>query len=159
MPTVVYSDNNAAISIATNDRTEERSKHIDVKFHYTRELVRANQIKVEHCGTDNMLADYLTKFVTKKKFLWCRDQVGLRLFPASVWGGCCAQSDSVPCSRRLDQFSVPSNKILVLIIVVWTHQLLQTMAVTRCSPQEDDVAYNATQIRMVPVIDRSGCQS
>ena len=86
-PPVFYSDNNAAISIASNSRTEERSKHIDIKFHYTRELVEREELKLEHCLTNLMVADYLTKQVSTQKFLWCRAQIGLQLYPSSVWEG------------------------------------------------------------------------
>ena len=43
-PTVIFSDNNAAIAIGNNTRTEERSKHIDIKYHYVRELVQEKHI-------------------------------------------------------------------------------------------------------------------
>jgi hypothetical protein len=42
--------------------TTSKSKHIDIKYHYIRDLVKEASIRIIWCPTDGMLADILTKF-------------------------------------------------------------------------------------------------
>ena len=57
----VLVENEAAIKIAANLLSSARMKHIDVHFHFIRELVRTCTIAVEHIPTKEQLADILTK--------------------------------------------------------------------------------------------------
>jgi hypothetical protein len=66
--------------LTSNNRTDPRTKHINVKFHYTREQVANNTIRVEYKNTEDMLADPLTKPVPKPKFLSFRKQIGVCRF-------------------------------------------------------------------------------
>jgi len=89
-PTVIFEDNKGCISITANNRTDPRTKHIDVKFHYTREQVKNRSVRVEYLPTDKMLADALTKPVAKDKFLWFRSKIGvqdLSTLPPDVHSG------------------------------------------------------------------------
>ena len=65
--TTVYEDNQAAQLIATTDMDSKRSKHIDVRYHYTREKALSGEIKIVWCGTGSMIADMLTKSLDKTK--------------------------------------------------------------------------------------------
>lgn len=76
-PTTIFEDNNGCIAISQNRRTDERTKHIDVKYHFTREKVEQGTIVVKPCRTDQMIADSLTKPIDTKKYLWCRQAMGL----------------------------------------------------------------------------------
>jgi serine/threonine-protein kinase RIO1 len=49
---IVRMDNTTAIALAKNPTLHDRSKHIDVKFHYTRECVERGDIELEHIGTN-----------------------------------------------------------------------------------------------------------
>ncbi|CAG7717395.1 unnamed protein product, partial [Allacma fusca] len=44
-----------------------RTKHIDVRYHYIRELVEDDQITVDYIPTTEQLADGLTKPLMKGK--------------------------------------------------------------------------------------------
>jgi len=57
----MYSDNQGCIALAENPEDHARSKHIDVQFHYTRQLVEYKKVRVDYCPTEDMLADVLTK--------------------------------------------------------------------------------------------------
>ena len=67
-PTTLYEDNQGAIEISKNARFHNRTKHIDVRFHFIREKVVSKEVKVIYCSTEDMLADIMTKGLTKKKF-------------------------------------------------------------------------------------------
>src|SRR5690349_3692528 len=71
-------------SISKNDRTDDKTKHIDAKYQYTRELVKDDHIKLKYCETKLMIADFLTIPVSTSKFLWSRSQIGLCVPPSSI---------------------------------------------------------------------------
>ena len=59
----VYVDNKGAISLAENAVYSPRTKHVDLKYHFTRQAVARGDIKIEYVNTDNMVADGLTKAI------------------------------------------------------------------------------------------------
>ena len=66
--TILHEDNQACISIATNPGGHHsKVKHIDVRYHFVRDLIEDQVIHVQHCPTDQMLADGLTKPLPKPK--------------------------------------------------------------------------------------------
>ena len=46
----------------------QRTKHIDTRFHFIRDLIKDNVIEIKYCPTEHMLADILTKALAKDKF-------------------------------------------------------------------------------------------
>ena len=60
-PTVVYEDNEAAEALAKNEIMTKRSRFVDTRFHYTREMVIEGEISVIRCDTSTMVADLFTK--------------------------------------------------------------------------------------------------
>ena len=67
----VYCDNQSAIELSKNAVFHKRSKHIDISFHFTRELVEKKVITIKYLQTELMIADILTKFLSKSKHLDC----------------------------------------------------------------------------------------
>ncbi|KAG7559351.1 Zinc finger PMZ-type [Arabidopsis thaliana x Arabidopsis arenosa] len=57
----VYCDNQSAIDISKNPVQHSRTKHIDVRHHFIRELVEEKKVKIDHVGTEIQLADVFTK--------------------------------------------------------------------------------------------------
>ena len=62
-PTVIYEDNQPAIHIAENRVTSQRSKHIDIKYHFIREAIINKIIKIVYIPTHDQVADILTKIL------------------------------------------------------------------------------------------------
>lgn len=60
-PTIFHIDNTSAIANATNEGIKSRSKHIDRRHHFVREMVEDGRIMVKQVSTHEMLADHLTK--------------------------------------------------------------------------------------------------
>ena len=58
-PTVIFEDNQGAIEISKNAKFHNRTKHIDVRFHFIREKVLSNEVKVIYLSTEEMLADVM----------------------------------------------------------------------------------------------------
>ena len=66
--TVIFEDNQSAISMAKNPQYHRRTKHINIKYHFIREQVANGTICLKYCKTEDMLADLLTKGVGPEKF-------------------------------------------------------------------------------------------
>ena len=83
----MYEDNKACISFSRNHTCHDRSKHIDIRHHWLRELVvEQGIIKLGHVKTDEQIADVMTKYLPKGKFLTFRDKMlkGVEEFPEIV---------------------------------------------------------------------------
>lgn len=77
-PTRICADNRGCIAIANHNRSDSRTKHIDVKYHYTREQIKEKRIDLTHVPTGDMVADSLTKPINVAKFKWCRERMALK---------------------------------------------------------------------------------
>ncbi|KAL0270634.1 UNVERIFIED_CONTAM: hypothetical protein PYX00_007980 [Menopon gallinae] len=66
-PISVYCDNQSAIELSKNPVFHKRSKHIDIAYHYARELVEKGKIELKYLRTDEMIADVFTKPLSKVK--------------------------------------------------------------------------------------------
>lgn len=60
-PTTVLEDNRSCIEFVETDRKSRRSKHIDTRVHYTKDLVDKGVVALQYCSTEEMTADILTK--------------------------------------------------------------------------------------------------
>jgi hypothetical protein len=76
-PTLIFEDNQSAIKLANNGMFSSRTKHIQVRFHYIRELITEKRIMVSYCPTELMVADALTKGLAKVRFAQLRKMMGL----------------------------------------------------------------------------------
>jgi hypothetical protein len=77
-PIVIYEDNQSAIQIANNPIHSNRTKHIEVQYHATREYVKNNQIKLKYLQTNDMIADAMTKSLAQIQFKKFREAMGLK---------------------------------------------------------------------------------
>ena len=74
----LYTDSQSAIDLALNPRHHQRTKHVDITYHFVRETVQEDLIQLRHIGTNDQLADYLTKAMPSPKWQKYIDQVGLK---------------------------------------------------------------------------------
>ena len=63
----IFDDNEGSKAIAYNPSSASRSKHIDVKLHFIRGLIRMRGVRSFHAGTEEQNADVLTKALWRKK--------------------------------------------------------------------------------------------
>jgi hypothetical protein len=59
--TRIYGDNQAALTLVKEPHTHDRAKHIDIAYHFVRDLFKRGRIHVEFVRTTDMAADGLTK--------------------------------------------------------------------------------------------------
>ena len=60
-PTKIFCDNKSAIALTKNPMFHSRSKHISIEFHYIKEFVKNQEIKLEFCRSEDQVADIFTK--------------------------------------------------------------------------------------------------
>jgi hypothetical protein len=70
-------DNKSAIALMKNPVHHDRSKHIDVKFHFIRECCDRKLIDVDFVGTEHQLGDILTKALGRTRFQELRGWIGM----------------------------------------------------------------------------------
>jgi hypothetical protein len=74
-PPVVYGDNRGANDLAYNSEHHQRTKHIDRRYFWVRELVENMKLSVAYVNTVDNLADFLTKPLPSKTFFHMRDRI------------------------------------------------------------------------------------
>lgn len=73
----IYADNQASIKLAKNPALHQRTKHIDVQYHYTRECVENGEVELVYCSTDSNVADMCTKALGRIKVTQHREAIGM----------------------------------------------------------------------------------
>ena len=67
-PTLMHEDNQGAVCLMKNNVMHSRAKHIDVRYHFIRELVGSKVVNVQYCRTDDNVADIMTKLLPRPLF-------------------------------------------------------------------------------------------
>ena len=74
---VVYSDSQSAIHLSKNSTFHSRSKHIDINYHWIRDVLESKQLYLEKIHTSENGSNMLTKCLPKEKLECCRHREGL----------------------------------------------------------------------------------
>lgn len=75
--TTIFCDNNSAIALSKNTVFHKRSKHIDTRYHFIRELINDGEVILEHCRSKEQYADIFTKALARDSFVHQRDNLGI----------------------------------------------------------------------------------
>ena len=70
-------DSESALQLSRNPVFHDRSKHIDVRYHYIRECIEENRVMLESIGTVEELADILMKALGRVRFCELRSKIGI----------------------------------------------------------------------------------
>ena len=57
----IFGDNEGSKVIVDNPSSASRSKHIDAKLHFIRELIRTGEVRILHVGAEEQHANVLIK--------------------------------------------------------------------------------------------------
>jgi hypothetical protein len=74
---IIYQDNTSTIKLEVKGKASsgKRTRHFNIKYFYVTDLIGRDELKVEYCSTDEMLADYVTKPLVGGKFKLFRDLI------------------------------------------------------------------------------------
>jgi hypothetical protein len=76
-PTVIYCDNQSCIKLSENPVFHDRSKHIEIRYHFIRDYVQRGAVELQYISTEEQVADILTKALGRGKFVFFRDKLGV----------------------------------------------------------------------------------
>ena len=62
---MLHCDNQGCLALAKNPTLHARTKHIAMRHHFIREKVESGEIRQVYCPTEDMVADVLTKALTR----------------------------------------------------------------------------------------------
>jgi hypothetical protein len=70
-------DSQSAMFMAKNPAYHSKTKHIDIQYHFVRDMVEEKKVLLMKVDTLKNVVDSLTKSVSTKKFSWCRVSMGI----------------------------------------------------------------------------------
>ena len=73
----IFCDSQSVICLTKDQMFHERTKHIDVRYHYVRDVIAQGEIKVCKVSTHDNPADMMTKAVPATKFELCSSLVDI----------------------------------------------------------------------------------
>jgi hypothetical protein len=76
-PTCIFEDNQSAIIMAEGTGMQNRTKHIELRYYAIRGYIADGKIELKYLGTDEMIADTLTKALARVKFEKFRELMGM----------------------------------------------------------------------------------
>lgn len=74
----IMCDNSSAIKLSKNPVMHRRTKHIDVRYHYLRNLSTDGAVRLVFCGTKDQVADIMTKPIKLDQFVQLRSLLGVQ---------------------------------------------------------------------------------
>ena len=79
--TIVYCENSSAIDISKNPVQHSKTKHIEIRYHFIRDLVKRKIVSLEYIPTERQNADIFTKTLDRCKFKTLYQVIGVILCP------------------------------------------------------------------------------
>ena len=78
---VLYCDNSSAINISKNPVQHSKTKHIEIMYHFIRDLIERKIMCLEYIPTERQIADIFTKPLDRSKFEVLHQVIGVILCP------------------------------------------------------------------------------
>lgn len=74
---VIFCDNQSAIHLGKNSSFHSRSKHIDVRYNWIRDVLDEKLLELEKIHTDHNGSDMMTKTLPREKLEHCHLIAGM----------------------------------------------------------------------------------
>ena len=75
--TVILCNNQSCIKMTENPVFHDKSKHIEIQYFYIRDMIQKGAIKLQYVSIDEQVTDVLTKALSRVKFEYFRDKLGV----------------------------------------------------------------------------------
>ena len=75
--TIIHCDNQSSIKLSVNPIFHDKSKHIEIPYHYVRVMVDRNSVKFSYTSTIDQTIDILTKPLSRVKRERFRKRLGM----------------------------------------------------------------------------------
>jgi hypothetical protein len=72
---ILFQDNKSAIILHKNGTalSSRNMRHINIRYFFIKDRIKAGEIEVIHCPSNEMIADFFTKPIQGKRFLELRN--------------------------------------------------------------------------------------
>ena len=75
--TCIHCDNQSCVKLSENPFFHDKLKHIEIKYHYIRDMVHRGAVKLQYVATEEYIADVLMKSLARVKFEYFREKLGV----------------------------------------------------------------------------------
>ena len=75
---LIQTDNQGCLALARNPEFHDRTKHIDIQYHWIREVLDSGRVEMHFVGTEDQVAGIFTKPLSKEKFERFKREPGMR---------------------------------------------------------------------------------
>ena len=80
----IWCDNKVTIAMTKNNLFHNRTKHIDTRYHFIRNLVSCRIISRKFCGTNKQTGDVFMKYLPRNKNQFFRRQMEVCVFEERI---------------------------------------------------------------------------
>ncbi|MCI01408.1 aspartyl-tRNA synthetase, partial [Trifolium medium] len=71
----IHCDSQSVVHLANHQVYHERTKHIDIRLHFVRDMIKSKEIMVERVASEENPADMFIKSLPRAKFKHCLDLI------------------------------------------------------------------------------------
>ena len=75
--TCIFGNKQSCMKLSKNPVFHDKSKHIDTKFRYIRDMVQRGAVKLQYVAIDEQIDDIVTKPLARVKFEYFRERLGV----------------------------------------------------------------------------------
>ena len=74
---MIHCDNLSCVQMSMNHVFHDKSKHIEIRYHFIRDMVQKGAVELQYIPTDDQTADVLTKPIPRVIFEYFRGRLGV----------------------------------------------------------------------------------
>ena len=82
----MHCDNHICVTLSQNLVFHDTLKHIEIKYHYIRDMVQRGAVKLQYVAMEEQIADVLPKPFARVKFEYFREKLGVLRIEVSSKG-------------------------------------------------------------------------